>query len=112
MKVYNAPIDFNYDYTNFDRNALCAAEEKYTNDLKRHLTSMGYTGKHTGRIYRTPVADGYAAYMIADGSKSMLIHMPFGDAYHSPDVKYLPKAEILRRITADENLSKLFAKSA
>jgi hypothetical protein len=77
------------------------------------LIKAGYTGKHTGGIYRTGVADGCAQYMIGDkGRGGVLIHLPYGDAYQSRDVQFLPKAEILKRIEGEKAIAELFAERA
>ncbi len=47
------------------------------------------------------MADGYALYMFADaGAKSVLVHLPYGDGYDYPDVRYIPKTEVLRRMNS------------
>jgi hypothetical protein len=49
--------------------------------------------------------------MIADAPRqSCLIHMPYGDCYHYPDVKYLPKSEIIKRVDALKALKEIFRK--
>ena len=111
MKVYSSPIPAPaVDYRNFDRGKMIADESAHQEAVKSWLKTNGYTGKRTGEIVRFQVADGYALYMLADGQKSALIHLPYGDAYQYPDVRYLPKAEILRRVEADKRLTALFKK--
>jgi hypothetical protein len=49
--------------------------------------------------------------MLGDkGRGGILIHLPYGDAWQSRDVQFLPKSEIVRRIEADKKLAKLFTK--
>lgn len=111
MKIYSCPDQVpapKPDYSHYDHAKEQAAEEAHMADLKRWLILAGYTGKHTGKIYRDGVADGYALYMLADGSKACLIHLPYGDGYQSRDAQFLPKAEIVRRIEADARLSAMF----
>jgi hypothetical protein len=111
MKVYASPIpDPKTDYVNFDRDKMIKQENEHRAALKKWLLDSGYTGKRTGETVRFQVADGYAEYMLADGRKSALIHLPYADAYSYPDVRFLPKAEILRRIDAEKNFAKLFSK--
>jgi hypothetical protein len=114
MKVYDVPQELPWtqpDYRNFDFKAEQAREEKYEADLKQWLIGQGYTGKHTGNLVRFQIADGYAVYMIADAPRqSCLIHMPYGDCYHYPDVKYLPKSEIIKRVDALKALKEIFRK--
>ena len=112
MRVYSCPkevpapeIDWSGSMEDWEK-----AEEKHMDALKQYLIKHGYTGKHTGRVLKVPIADGYALYMLADAPrKSCLFHLPYGDAWHSPDVGYLPKYEVLKRIERDEGLAKLFA---
>jgi hypothetical protein len=104
MKIFNCPKEVpapKPDYSSrYNRAAEIRAEDKHKTDLMEWLQRAGYTGKQTGKVYRDQVADGYALYMVADGPKSCLIHLPYGDAYHSRDASFLPKKEIIRRIEA------------
>jgi len=112
MKIYSCPKEVpapvpnykNYNYAN-----ELAAEEKHLADLKAWLVKAGHTGKHTGEIYSEPVGDGSADYMIADGRKFFLIHLPYGDSYDSRNVQFLPKKEILRRCYARKEFSRILA---
>ena len=111
MKVYILPKEVpapKVDYENYDHAKVYGDEEKHMADLKAWLKKAGYTGKYTGEIYKQHVADGYALYMMADGSKSCLIHLPYGDAYDARDVGFLPKKEIIRRIEADKSFRALW----
>lgn len=118
MKVYACPEECptpQIDYSNYDHDKETAREEKHTKELKEWLIEAGYKGPHTGKIYSTPIADGAALYMVADakrgsGLSSCLIHLEYGDAYNDPDVGFLPKAEIIRRIKSREDFNKLLAK--
>lgn len=114
MKVYVLPKEVpapKPDYSNYDHAKETAAEAKHMADLKVWLKKAGYNGKYTGEIYREGVADGYALYMVADGAKSCLIHLPYGDAYQARDVQFVPKKEIFRRIEADKKFSAMFKKA-
>lgn len=113
MKVYACPDEVPFtepDYRNYDRDKEAANEAAHRAALKTWLKEAGYTGKHTGETVRFQVADGYAEYMLGDGKKSVLIHLPYCDAYDYRDVGFLPKAEILRRIEADKKFAAIFAK--
>lgn len=111
MKVYKCPIDFaDPDYGSYDVAKERAREAAHREALKAWLIAKGWKGKHTGKTLRMPMADGYAEYMLADGAKSALIHLPYGDAWDSRDVAFLPKTEVLKRIAQDEKLAALFAK--
>ena len=116
MKVYGVPEEVplaEIDYSNYDPKAVYEAEKQHEKDLVSFLKSCGYTGPNTGRIYSTPRADGYANYMFADaGRQSVLIHLPYGDSWHDPDVEFIPKREILKRIAQREarpTLAPIFA---
>ena len=115
MKVYSIPSELAYadpDYSNYNTDIELAREEQHIAQLKEFLISAGYTGKHTGKIVTFPVADSRAAYMLADGKRSYLIHLPYGDALHFREVEFLPKVEILRRIDSSEKLRALFRKQS
>lgn len=107
MKVYSAPEELPYevDYQNYDFKVQMQKEEDHKKSLKEWLISSGMVGPNTGRIFSTPKADGYANYMFADGGKTcFLVHLPYGDGWHDPDVQYLPKREVLKRISLMESL--------
>ena len=115
IKIYTLPPQVpapKVDYSNYDHAKVDAAEKAHMAKLADWLRSYGFTGKHTGAIYSTPVADGYAQYMIADapGKNFGLVHLPYGDAYQSRDVGFLTKTEILRRMEADKKFRALFDK--
>ena len=113
MKVYTCPAEVvlpETDFHNYDFKKRRAEEEAHCEQLKAWLVKAGYTGKRTGDILRVPRGDGYAQYMLADGRKSCLIHLPYGDAWDSPDVQFLPKAEVLRRIDGEKKLASIFAR--
>lgn len=115
MKIYScndhvsAPeVDVNVPY---DRTREAQAEAEYLTAMKTHLrTTLGCTGANTGKILRVPFADGAAQYMLAEGRQSFLVHLELGDAYHNPDVQYLPKKEVLRRIQSAEAFAEAWAK--
>lgn len=115
MKVYSCPDEIKppeYDFTNYDHAKTEAVEKAHAEALIAWLRANGYTGKNTGKILRVPYADGSAQYMFADGSKSCLINLPYGDAWDSPDVAFLPKKEVLRRIGLSDKRAAFFAKGA
>lgn len=66
----------------------------------------------TGEILYFPIADGSAAYMVAEGSKTILIHLPIHDAWSLPDwqLRGLTKTEVKNRVAADKRWAKLFGK--
>lgn len=112
MKIFTLPKEVPppfVDYSNYNQAKVDADEKKHMADLKASLIKGGYAGKHTGKIYKEGVADGHALYMVADGKSFCLIHLPYGDAYRSNNVQFLPKSEILRRIEAGKKFASLFA---
>ncbi len=113
MKVYNVPKEVpapTVDFKNWDMEKHIKDEDNHIRALTQWLRKNGYTGKNTGKVVRFQVADGYAQYMLAEGRKSVLIHLPYGDAWNYQDIGYLPKRAILDRIKQQEGLAKLFAK--
>lgn len=114
MKVYSLPEEVPApvpDYRNKGWNEISKEYDEHQAQLEAWLRANGYDGKNTGGIFRAPVADGYAVYMLAEGSKSFLVHLPYGDAWHYNDVEFLPKREILKRINADKRMREAFAKA-
>jgi hypothetical protein len=112
MKVYDCPAALpipEVDYRNYDHGRETAREQEHQTKLKEWLLNNGYKGKHTGKTVRFPVADGYALYMLADGKRSCLIHLAYGDGYTYRDVAFLPKKEILNRVDQDKRFAELFA---
>jgi hypothetical protein len=111
MKVYALPKELEatlpvHDYTNGTYDDWMKDEEIHKESIKAWVIEQGFTGKHTGGILSMPIADGAAQYMLADGKGSFLLHLPYGDGYDSPDVHYLPKKEVVRRITLRNNFNK------
>ncbi len=113
MKVFALPKEVpapEPDYRNYDRDAEARKIDEHKAKLKEHMRKLGYTGKRTGSVVRYPVADGYAEYMLAEGRKSVLIHLPYYDGYHYRHIEYVPKAEILAEIEREKKIAALFAK--
>jgi hypothetical protein len=120
MKVYACPKEIpapEIDFKNFDLKKMQADEAAHMAKLKAYLIKMGYSGEHTGKELAIPHADGHARYMFADvpkgskrGTVSVLIHLPYGDAWESPHASYMPKTEALRQIEQRARLAEMFAK--
>jgi hypothetical protein len=112
MKVYSVPEEVAFaepDYANYDFKREQAREVEHRERLKAWMVENGFSGEHTGKIVRFGVADGYAQYMMADkGRSSFLVHLPYGDAYHYRDVEFLPRAEVIRRLEAEDKLQSIF----
>lgn len=110
MKVYACPEECpapEPDYSNYDFAKEQKRQDEHQAKLKAWLQANGYSGKYTGEIYATPRGDGYAQYMVGDGRSFCLIHLPYGDAWDDPDVRYLPKKEIIKRIERLKNWAKI-----
>lgn len=116
MKVFSCPDEIaapQVDFTNFDRDKMLADEKTHQEAVKAHMVKLGYNGLKTGETVSFPVADGSAQYMFADaGAKSVLIHLPYGDAYQYRDVEFLPRKEILKRIDQQAAFSAIFSSQA
>lgn len=113
MQVYSAPehIKYDPDYGSYNFENEQAKEAKFRNELLEWAHTNGWTGKHTGRIVRFGVADGYAEYFIIEsGRKFALVHMPFGDAYQMPYINRLTKADIIKQLVQEENLRAIFGR--
>jgi prepilin-type processing-associated H-X9-DG protein len=115
MKVYAAPEHIalpETNWSNYNRKEEEKKEEAYIQSIKEWAIAEGFNGPRTGEIYSTPMADGYANYVFCDGGrKSFLVHLKFHDGWHSRDVEFLPKSEILKRIDQRKNMAKLFGSS-
>jgi hypothetical protein len=116
MKVYTAPEEIpapEIDFRNFDLKRMEAQESEHRAKLKEWLVSKGYTGERTGEVLSEPHADGHAQYMLGHaGRKSMLVHLPYGDAWHSPNVEHLPLKEVIARLDRSKALTALFREAA
>ena len=96
--------------------AIDKAETQHKDDLKQWLNANGWSGKHTGRIVKFGIADGYAQYMIAQsgrgtGRSTMLIHLPYGDAYQSRLAGKLSFKEILEEADHADRMDAYFNKA-
>lgn len=86
--------------------------EKFFDDLKNKLISMGHTGSLTGEVVRFPVGDGAAVYMVAEGSTTFLVHCPIGDAWSIPEAhaRGLRKSDIRDMIRREQRMRDLFSR--
>jgi hypothetical protein len=111
MKIYSVPKELpppEPDYANYDTKVQLAREEKHQADLKAWLISHGYTGPHTGEVVYFGVADGHASYMVADGKRFALVHLPYGDAYNYRGIEYFPKKAILQQLSKHKKMKDIF----
>lgn len=117
MKVYSIPDEVPFtepDYLNYDVDAERKREEAHQEALRVWIRENGFDGPDSGKILSMPHADGYARYMLAEGQgrRDCLLHLPYADAYNSPDVEFLPKKEVIRRVRMEENRRSMFSKAA
>ena len=66
-------------------------EIDYIKKSKSYLNSLGYTKNETGKIFKTPMADSYAYYMVIslDRKNGKLMHLNIGDEWDDPMVRHL-----------------------
>lgn len=117
MDVYSCPDQVPYNFPDLSNIRDCNAvvmqsEDEHKKKLILFLKNAGYDSNNTGRILSEPQADSYAHYMFAEANsgQAILIHLPYGDGWESPNVGYLPKEEVLRRIGANDRVRALFKK--
>lgn len=109
MKIYALPEGLEVpepDYANETYDKWSQDERDHTERVRAWLKEQGYNGPNSGLIYRTGVADGTAEYMLVEGRgiRSYLLHLPYCDGYHDPNVQYIPKKELLRRMKGSARL--------
>lgn len=117
MQIYSLPEELEATLPELTMNwkEYAAAEKAHAETVKAWLIENGYTGTKTGHELWLPVADGRACYMFADargtgsGQKSFLVHLPYGDAWHSRDVEFLPQKEVLKRLVDPSKREEMFA---
>lgn len=87
-------------------------DDAYVAKCKQWLTDNGYHHKLTGEVIRFGVGDGYAMYMVMNGTKIM--HLPLGDAWQIPDAhaRGLRVAEEVKRERAWRELFSKASKTA
>jgi hypothetical protein len=78
----------------FDQAGETLRESEHSAALEAWLRQHGWNGPRTGQVVRRTMADGHAVYMYGDGPSPCLVHLPYGDAYHDPDIRYLPIPKI------------------
>ena len=115
VKIYSLPAEAPapvVDYMNFDLAKVQKDEENHKEALKNHLIEAGFKGKNTGKILSIPIADGHAQYMFAEGRgrDDGLIHLPYGDAWQSRDVQFLPRKEVILRLKQQEGMRAMFSR--
>jgi hypothetical protein len=82
---------------------------QYRENVKAELISLGYKHKHLGRIIRFGVADGYAQYMVANGTT--MIHLEEVDAYSIP-AAHARGVRISEEIARQDSMNALFSRAS
>jgi hypothetical protein len=120
MQVYSAPDELNKpkfeDFRNaagrYDFETHFAAETEYA---ERVCAFAKKCGAHplAGEVVRTPIADGYAEYVVAKISgKVSLIHIETGDAWRDSRFERLATvAELKRMVAGRKRMDALFGRS-
>ena len=111
MKVYSLPAELKFepDYLSFDVAAEAARELEHRKAVEAWLRKNGYKGKRTGETLRVPHADSYAQYMFGQGSKCILIHLPYGDGWNSPHVARMTRDDVIEQLDYSAMLDRMFA---
>lgn len=113
MKVYYGVDGIKWvgpDYSNYNREDERKREDEYVGLVTASMQEQGYTAEGEAAF---PVADGNARYlMFSKGRSSLLIHLPFGDAYDYPYIERLTKADVLQSINRMKGLKALFGRSS
>lgn len=64
------------------------------------------------RMWRTPIADGYAYYYVRSEKPLVLLHVPYGDRWqaHSAFIRGLNLKDIKQHVEAERRIEELFQK--
>lgn len=117
VKIYRLPDEVPYAGYDFKLGyeGNIQLEKDHSAALRKHYEDMGYTGPNTGKVYREPVADGQAQYMVFEAprgsnfkEKFFLIHLPYVDGYQARNVGFLTKTEIIKRLNFQDRFASLF----
>ena len=80
----------------------------WKNHMEREASSLSQLP--ADRLWRTPVADGYAYYYVQSREPIYLAHIPYGDAYRAPPalIRGLRKNELAQDIRREKIFRELF----
>lgn len=111
-KIYGIPAElekiFEPDYSaSFDK--WQKQEENAVESLRKWCKEFT-TSKNplVGEIFRIPMGDGYANYMVFQTKPLEMIHIPVGDAWSAPE--YQTRGVNLQDVKNQVNANKLFSK--
>lgn len=115
MKVYANTIPapaFTEPDGKYDRDKYDARIDKYLADTKAWVVTHSEHHPLTGKVVRTPYADGYAEYMVAkfDG-KVCLVWLEVGDAWRDGMFERAATITMLKDMAArSERMASLFGR--
>jgi hypothetical protein len=103
MKIYALPEELEDSVpsiVNTDWKEYNQLVDEHQQQTALWLKENGFNGTYSGEVVKFPFADGYAQYMLADGTpgsgnRSFLLHLPYGDGWNYPHVEHIPKKEIV-----------------
>jgi hypothetical protein len=113
-KVFSNPIPapaFADSNGSFDVAGYEKRCEEYREATENYIrTELTGKCKHTGKIIRFPIADGYAQYMVWTLTK--LIHLDEGDGWHADaaTLRGMRAVDVAEKVERGERLAGLFAK--
>lgn len=109
-KIYSPPSELGEPETHYgDWEKHQSAEAEYIKKVQAWALKNG-SGNLCGEIFRYPVGDGCAQYVVLKSSPLTLIHLPVGDAWHIPAVvaRGLRLQDLKDDIQRSRSLGKLF----
>ena len=111
-KVYSAPDEIKVPDFDFkkSRTENLQNEQAFIEELRNWIKRNYTKGKYVGEELDIPHADGYARYLVVSLKPATLIHMPLCDAWHAPQVDYMPSKVIKQTIDGRKEIDALFAK--
>ena len=84
-KVYAPPFEYNCDYSGNYKDWE-KTENEYVERLRKYCKKNSNSKNPlVGELFRIPMGDGYAQYMVFQTKPLKMIHVPTGDAWDAPD---------------------------
>lgn len=84
-------------------------EKKYIEAVKQYcLTDNPKKDEYTGELFKIPMGDGYAMYMVYSMKPLHLIHLEIGDAWDSPYANNVTSKFVKSHIDGAKKIEKLF----
>lgn len=108
-KIFQAPKEIKLPKMTFQNvSEWSKLHSQYIENLKKHLISIGYTGKNVGEVIKFPVGDGYAQYMVASMRPLRLIHLKLGDVWKFEYADRLTAKDVQDKIDQVKAIRKIF----